>query len=294
MIRGPRFVSGSQFPDSRFGNAKSKGVSGEPLSRSLPVRTEVEALPSRPSSRTPMFLNVEPDRRLLIVDSPGGALQQLALDLLSRDFEVHYAADIDEAQLLAGETDGQINAVLFTAAADIERIPDLAARFRVSPEALIPCGDRPPDRVVKALHHHGVRWQLWDDPQDESVRFVISGVLHAHDPFELRYHLRVPTRLAANYTWQGGKTAVVARDIGLGGACLIGGAIGETGDEGELHLSADGREVGLPTRVAWAAPDTNDALCVGGVSFLEVDPEAGELLDQIRRDVIAAHRIGLD
>ena len=237
---------------------------------------------------------VEPDRRLLIVDSPGGALQQLAMDLLSRDFEVHYAADVDEAQLLAGETDGQINAVLFTAAADIERIPDLAARFQVSPEALIPCGDRPAERVVKALHHHGVRWQLWDDPKDESVRFVISGVLHAHDPFELRYHLRVPTRLPAQYAFRGGKTAVVVRDIGLGGACLIGGAIGETGDEGELRLEDAGRGIVLPTRVAWAAPDTNDALCVGGVSFLEVDPEAGEVLDAIRRDVIAEHRIARD
>jgi len=57
---------------------------------------------------------VEIDRRILIFDGPGAELQQLALDLIGREFEVHYANDIDEAQMLARETAGRINAVLFS------------------------------------------------------------------------------------------------------------------------------------------------------------------------------------
>lgn len=234
---------------------------------------------------------VEPDRRILIVDSPSGQLQQLALDLLGRDFEVHYANDSDEAQLLANDAGGQINAVLFTASVDIERIPDLAARFCVSPECLIPFGQRPPEHVVSALAHHGVRWHLWDEPTDESIRFVISGVLYNHDPFELRYHLRVPTALPARFEVGEHKSETTIRDLGLGGACLLGGVIGEEGDAGQLIFEVDDREVCLPTRTVWTAPDANDRLSVGGVSFQEIDPESGEVIDELLRSVVTRHRI---
>lgn len=241
-----------------------------------------------------MNSSVEPDRRLLIVDTPNGALQQLALDLLSRDFEVHYAADIDEAQLLAAEAGEQINAVLFTADVEMERVPDLARRFRVAPDALIPFGVRPPERVVKALHHHGVRWHLWDDPADEAVRFVISGVLHDHDPFELRYHLRVPARLAARVSIDDRKSDTTIRDIGLGGACLVGGDLGVEGDDGQLEFEVDGHDLAVPIRVAWSAPVENDTVAICGVRFLEVDHEAGQAIDDLLLSVIARHRIVLD
>ena len=234
---------------------------------------------------------MEPERRLLIVDSPDGELQQLAMDLLGRDFEVHYAADVDEAQLLAAECDGRINAVLFTADVDMERVPDLATRFRVAPDALIPFGLRPAERVVKALHHHGVRWQLWDDPPDESIRFVISGVLHDHDPFELRYHLRVPTNLPAKLSKAGRKSDTTIRDIGLGGACLVGGELGNEGFEGELSFEFEGNAVTLPIRTVWSAPATGDGLSIGGVKFLEIEHEAGGVLDALLASVIARHRI---
>ncbi|MEM9175214.1 MAG: PilZ domain-containing protein [Myxococcota bacterium] len=234
---------------------------------------------------------MEPERRLLIVDTPDGELQQLAMDLLGRDFEVHYAGDIDEAQLLAAELRGQINAVLFTADVDMERVPQLAARFGVAPDALIPFGLRPAERVVKALHHHGVRWQLWDDPPDESIRFVISGVLHDHDPFELRYHLRVPTRLAGRFSSGDRKFETTIRDVGLGGACLVGGDLGEDGARGELAFEFSGRTLRLPTRTAWSAPATGDDLSIGGVAFQEIDHESGEVLDALLESVIARHRI---
>ncbi len=231
------------------------------------------------------------DRRVLIVDSPSGELQQLAMDLLGRNFEVHYASDFDEAYLLARETDGQINAVLFTPDLRTERVPDLAARFGVSTDALIPFGQRPPEPVVRALAHHGVLWQLWDDPPDESIRFVISGVLHDHDPTQLRYHMRVPTKLPATFEFDGRKVTTMIRDVALGGACLVGGPHAAEGCDGRLCFEVGSRSVSLPTRTAWASPDENEALSVAGVRFLEVDAEAGELLDELLRSVVARHRI---
>ena len=236
---------------------------------------------------------MEPDRRILIVDSPGRELQPLAMELLSRDFEVHYASDVDEAQLLAAETDGKINVVLFTAGVELEHVPDLAARFGVRADALIPFGLRPPEHVVRALHHHGVRWHLWDDPEDASIRCVISGVLHDHDPFELHYHLRVPTKLAAHFEVDGRKAETSIRDIGLGGACLVGGVVGEVGDYGELRFRVGIHEVSIPTRTAWTTPDDDGSLRIGGVSFQEIDHETGLVIDELLESVLSRHRIQL-
>ena len=213
------------------------------------------------------------------------------MELLGRDFEVHYASDVDEAQLLAAETDGQINVVLFTADVELENVPDLAARFGVPADALIPFGRRPPERVVKALHYHGVRWHLWDDPADESIRFVISGVLHDHDPFELRYHLRVPTKLSAHFEVDALKAETSIRDIGLGGACLVGGVVGEVGDYGALRFQVGIHEISIPTRTTWATEDDDDSLRIGGVSFQEIDHETGLVIDGLLESVLSRHRI---
>lgn len=234
---------------------------------------------------------MQSDRRILIVDSAEGELQQLAMELLESSFEVQYASDLDEAHLLARETDGQISAVLFTAGLHTERVPDLAARFGVTPDALIPAGARPPTPVVRALAHHGVRWQLWDDPPAESIRFVISGVLHEHDPTQLRYHMRIPTNLPAEHAFEGRKVSTTIRDIALGGACLVGGPHAAEGQGGRLCFQIGSRPVRLPTRTVWSSPDEKDALSVAGVRFLEVDAEAGEALDALLHSFIDRHRI---
>ena len=213
------------------------------------------------------------------------------MELLGRDFEVHYASDVDEAQLLAAGTDGQINVVLFTADVELENVPHLAARFGVPTDALIPLGRRPPERVVKALHHHGVRWHLWDDPEDESIRFVVSSVLHDHDPFELRYNLRVPTKLAAHFEVDALKAETSIRDIGPGAACLVGGVLGEVGDYGTLRFQVGPHEISIPTRTAWTTPDVENSLRIGGVRFQQIDHETGLVIDGLLESVLSRHRI---
>jgi hypothetical protein len=234
---------------------------------------------------------VEIDRRILISDGAEGEIQQLALELIGREFEVHYANDIDEAQMLAREAKGRINAVLFSASDALPPVRDMAARFGVSPAALIPTGRRPTDRVIAALFFHGVRWPLWDDPPDESIRLVISSVLFEQDPLEIRFHRRVPTSIAAQIEIEGAKSDTTIRDISLGGACLLGGVLGSEGDQGFLYFSNAEDEVSLPIQFAWTVGDANENSSVAGVTFIEVSPDAGAVIDGLLETVIARHRI---
>ncbi len=234
---------------------------------------------------------VEIERRILLLDSPTGELQRLALDLMGSEFGVHYANDIDEAQLMARDAGGKIVAVLFSTATPLERVSSMAQRFGVKPAGLVPVGPKPAKRVVAALAFHGARWQLFDEPSSQAIRFVLSSVLFERDPFELRYHLRVPTSLPARLEIQGRKSDATIRDIGLGGVCLSGGDLGAIGELGSVSFEVDGRPVTLGCRVAWKAGEGSDGVRIGGVQFLEVDPESGEAIDSLRKGFIARQRI---
>jgi len=233
---------------------------------------------------------VEIERRILVLDSPAGELQRLALDLMGSEFGVHYANDLSEAQLMARDAGGKIVAVLFSTAIPLERVSSMAARFGVKPSGLVPVGARPATRVIAALAFHGVRWHLWDSPSDAAIRFVLSSVLFERDPFELRYHLRVPTSLPARVVFGERKSEATVRDIGLGGVCLLGADLGEIGEVGTVALEVEGRAILLDCRVAWKVGDPGPT-SVGGVAFLEVDPESGEAIDRVRRGFIARQRI---
>ena len=237
-------------------------------------------------------LKVEIERRVLIFDSPEGELQQLALDLIGRDFDVQYANDIDEAQMIAREANGRISCVLFSTRIELERVPDMAKRFGVTTAALVPIGPRPQEKIIAALAHHGVCWQLWDDPSDESIRFVLSNVLFEQDNLEIRFHRRVPVRHAARIEIDGAKGDLTIRDLSLGGACVMGDVIGDEGDHGTLHFSSRDDQIDLPITIAWAAGDPGDDLRVAGVTFLEVSLPAGEAIDEMMESVLSQHRIG--
>ena len=234
---------------------------------------------------------VEIERRILLLDGPSGELQRLALDLMGSEFGVHYANDIDEAQLMSRDAGGKITAVLFSMSTPLERVSSMAQRFGVKPSGLVPVGPRPAKRVVAALAFHGVRWHLWDEPSHEAIRFVLSSVLFERDPFELRYHLRVPTSLPARLDIQGRKSDATIRDIGLGGLCLLGGELGEIGEVGSVCFEVEEVSVSLGCRVAWKTGESSDSVRIGGVQFLEVDPASGEAIDSIRKGFIARQRI---
>lgn len=230
------------------------------------------------------------DRRILVLDTPTGELQRLALELMGNEYGVHYANDVDEAQLLARDAGGRVMAVLFATTMPLERVSTMAQRFGVKPAGLVPVGPKPANRVIAALAFHGVRWQLWGEPSHEAIRFVISSVLFERDPLEIRYHLRVPASIPASLDFSGQKSEASIRDIGLGGVCLLGGELGEVGEEGQVRFEAAGRPVELACRVAWRVGESGPT-SVGGVAFLEVDPDSGDAIDTIRRSFVARHRV---
>lgn len=234
---------------------------------------------------------MEIDRRILVFDGPRGELRRLALDLVGLKFDVHYANDIDEARMVAREAKGRINVVLFTATSDLPPIHDLARRFGVSPAALVPVGPRPDDRVVAALKFHDVRWHLWGEPSEQSICFVLSSVLFEQDPLEIRFHRRVPANIPARIEINGAKADTAIRDISLGGACLIGGLVGTASAQGSLCFSSAEEEIKLPIRIAWSVDGNKENPGVAGVSFLEVAPAEGKLIDVLLESVIARHRI---
>ena len=234
---------------------------------------------------------MEYDRRILILDGSRGELQRLALDLLGRNFSVHYANDPAEAQLLAQEAQGQIGAVLVAPSVELDQIPDMTRRLSVQPSALIPMGARPAEREIAALAFHGVRWHLWDDPSDEMIRFVLSNVMSQHDPMELRFHPRVPSRVAATLEIEDQKGDVTIRDLSLGGACLLGQVVGEVDARGQLAFALEDAELRLPVCIAWCVEATGDAIGVAGIAFTEVGSDEGEALDRFVRSVITAQRI---
>jgi hypothetical protein len=234
---------------------------------------------------------VDVERRVLIFDSPDGELQRLALDLIGRDFDVHYANDIDEAQMLAREAKGRINAVLLASSIELEHIPDIAKRFGVATSGLVPIGPRPPETVVSALVHHGVRWHLWDDASDESIRFVLSNVLFEQDDLEIRFHRRIPVSHPAQLEVDDTKGDLMIRDLSRGGACLMGDFLGVEGTEGTLHFLIENDPIDLPITIAWTSGEPGDDLRVAGVTFLEVSLPAGEAIDAMMDSFISKHRI---
>ncbi len=234
------------------------------------------------------------ERRILIVDGAEGELQRLAVELMRRDYGVHYVNDLAEAQLLAQEERGQIRAVLIATSVGLGGVQDLARRLVVAPAAIIPMGERPDDEVVADLSRQGVRWQLWGAAADEAIRFVLASVLSEQDPFELRFYLRVPTHLTGSLEVGEEKGDVALRDISVGGACLLGRIVGAEGDTGRLRFSIGKRPLDLPVRIAWCADDSGDGVGVAGVAFSEVDPETGQAIDELVDGVVGKHRLRVE
>lgn len=235
---------------------------------------------------------VDDERRILIIDGPEGALQQLAMDLLSHSHSVHYANDLAEAQLLAREEQGQIAIVLLSPSISLSDPAALAGRLAVSPLKLVPTGPRPDGKVLGRLYKSGMRWQLYDDPDFKSIRFVISTVLSEHDPTELRFYLRVPVEIDAVLRIGDGKGDVRINDVSLGGACILGDVVGAEGEAGQLDFELNDAPLSLPVRLAWSVDGPGDGVQVAGLAFTELLPETGDAIDDLVTSIVSPYRIG--
>ena len=66
---------------------------------------------------------MEYDRGVLVLDGAEGELQLLAIDLVNREYSVHYANDVFEAPLLAKDEREVLGAVLPSSSVDASEVP---------------------------------------------------------------------------------------------------------------------------------------------------------------------------
>ncbi len=218
------------------------------------------------------------ERFVLIYDSESGQLGSAALSLLESGIDVLYAADLDEALLLAGQESERLGALLAPSMLDPAVLEALLER--VCPflsggnETLVPIGLEPDPAVTSQLRKAGVRWCLWEPYEPRELRFVASAAMMAGNPTERRKTLRVPAEFLAGLVQGSDNRQGVVCDLSHRGAYLGVEPPFPPGSEVQVELPIPAGSIFLRARVAHAhgasAPPRHDL--PGGVGLEFIDP----------------------
>ena len=198
------------------------------------------------------------ERFALIVDSEAGQLGRAALSLIEAGIDVLYAADPDEAHLLAAQESQRLGALLVPSTAEPALLEGLLEH--VCPflgggvETLVPVGLEPSPSVATSMRRAGVRWCLWEPFEEQELRFVASAALMAGNPAERRKTLRVPAHLLAGVAQGGVARKAVVCDLSNRGAYLGVEPTFEPDSEVALQLQVGSTPLALRARVAHAHP----------------------------------------
>jgi len=239
------------------------------------------------------------ERFALIYDSPAGQLGQAALGLLDRGIDVLYAADLDEAMLLASQEEDRLGALLvpssLNAGALAELIHRVAPRLPSGIETMVPIGLEPEPDVAALLRRAGVRWCLWEPYELRELRFVTVAALMAGNPGERRKALRVPTRVSAEVLQGETRRPGVLCDLSQGGAYLGVDPPFDTGSEVQMELDVPAASIFLRGRVAHAhgpeLPPRDDLPGGIGVEFLEVPKRDRAVVGQLISELTQPYRL---
>ncbi len=239
------------------------------------------------------------ERFALIYDSPAGQLGQAALGLLDRGIDVLYAADLDEALLLATQEEERLGALLVPSSLEpgslAELIHRLAPRLPSGIETMVPVGLEPEPDVAALLRRAGVRWCLWEPCELRELRFVAAAALMAGNPGERRKALRVPTRVAAEVLQGNARRSGVLCDLSQGGAYLGVDPPFATGSEVQMEFEVAAASIFLRGRVVHAhtpeRPPRNDLPGGIGVEFLEVPERDRTALGQLISELTQPYRL---
>jgi uncharacterized protein (TIGR02266 family) len=226
------------------------------------------------------------DRSALILDGEEHTLSQVSMSLLVLGHRSIYADDLDELVVLAREREARIGALLVPAHRAFEWWPLLSKRIleplALSPQAVLPVGDRVPDADAETLFCDGVRWALRAPHSPWELRFAVSQVLFENDPNEGREDTRVPCSIPVEVTSDSRSQTARITDLSRGGVFVQLAHPHPNDTPVVLCAELCGRVVSLRGRVAWrTGPRSAAWLDRGmGVEFHDVDPEALELLRQ--------------
>jgi len=242
---------------------------------------------------------VEYERFALIFDSDAGELGRAALTLLETGIDVLYAADPDEAMLLASQESERLGALLVPSSLNVEEFDGLIER--VCPrlggfvESLVPVGLEPDAAVTSHLRRRGIRWCLWEPYEPRELRFVTAAALMAGDPSERRKNLRVPAQLFAGTLQGSERRSAVVCDLSTGGAYLGLEPCFEAGTEVDLELPLQPSSVYLRAVVAHThegdAPPRPDLPGGMGVQFLKLGSEDVAALSRLLEELTGPYRL---
>jgi hypothetical protein len=162
------------------------------------------------------------ERFALLFDPGRARLGPEALGLVERGIDPLFAADLDEAHLLALQEDGRVGALVVPGAlplATIDALLDRIAPALWAGVAGIVLVGVPDERaLLRALADRGLRWALREPYDAAEFRFVVSAALSADDKLDPRSGLRVPISMRVEVTHDGVAAPGVIRNLSIGGA----------------------------------------------------------------------------
>ncbi|MDH3520256.1 MAG: PilZ domain-containing protein [Myxococcales bacterium] len=158
----------------------------------------------------------------LIIDPDPSALGGVAVRLLELGIDVLYAADMDEAALLAGQEAERLGAVLIPSSFDTRGVEDLIARvcskLVAGPRALIVAGVERESGLVEQLKARGVEWALCEPYDERELRFVMTAAMATAHGGERRKGVRIPTCIETSVFMGRHRKDVTVHDLSVSGA----------------------------------------------------------------------------
>jgi hypothetical protein len=239
------------------------------------------------------------DRYALILDPERTRLGIEAVGLVDRGIDPLYAADPNEALLLAQQEGHRLGALVVPGSLSMATFDALIAE--VAPELWAGAGaivvvDPPRDRgSLRALCDRGIRWALREPYDAAEFRFVVSAAFATDDKLDPRRGLRVPIHLPARVELPGGPADAMVRNLSVGGAFV---ALAEPPPprteialelclgEGELRCRASAvyrQPAGVPNRAIQEAGM--------GVAFRDVGEGDSKRLAEFVRERVGGFRL---
>ncbi len=164
------------------------------------------------------------ERFALILDSESAPLGRAAVRLIEMGIDVLYAADVDEAALLARQEAQRLGALLFPTGIEVARLEDLLERvcpqLSAGTRALVAVGPEASPERVELLVASGAQWRLPDPGVERELRYVTAAAMAIGHVDERRKQLRIPSQIETTVFMGRHRKDVLVYDLSRGGAYL--------------------------------------------------------------------------
>lgn len=164
----------------------------------------------------------EYERFALIIDTEPSVLGAVAVRLLQLGIDVLYAADVDEASLLAVQESERLGAVLIPSSFDIQSVKALLSRvcskLASGPRSLIVSGLEEDSDLTQYLRDNGVEWALREPYKERELRFVTTAAMATDHGGERRKHIRIPVEIETTVFMGRHRKKASVHDLSVSGA----------------------------------------------------------------------------